>query len=206
MNVNYKQKYENLKAQYMNAVDTAFRLGFEAGSQQAQMDQVAQQAQQQAELEQAAAMGQQPGAPGEEAPQDGAPGQEQAPMSEHPEGSELDQHIAKLESMLGKSETSPEDLKKAFDEVKSLRKSQKLAADLRKGDAAIKSIAKAINGTKSFNVAPKASQNVSHAAKAALTMQEKIVENIMKGLEAGEQDVSAGVASLLGNEGLIKKE
>lgn len=141
--VNYKAKYLELRAKYMNAVDVAFRLGFEEGAKQSQLDNAGQQlAQAQAEKQSMAANSEQaskennngtPGTPDQGAapdksgspsiqpsPAESAPNAGNAPLkeSENPEGSELDQHIAKLESMIQKSENPAEDLKKSLDELK----------------------------------------------------------------------------------------
>ena len=62
----YRAKYMDLKTKFQETVDLAWRLGFEQGAQQAQLDQVAQQ-QAQADQMAMAANGQpQPGQPGEE--------------------------------------------------------------------------------------------------------------------------------------------
>ncbi len=41
--VDYKQKYDGLRAKYMNAVDVAFRLGIEEGKRSAEMENLQQQ-------------------------------------------------------------------------------------------------------------------------------------------------------------------
>jgi len=66
-NINYKNKYEQLKAKYLSSVDTAWRLGFEAGLKEAQMDNATQQAQQ---AQQQVAQAQQ--APGTAVPEAGS--------------------------------------------------------------------------------------------------------------------------------------
>ncbi len=197
--INYRSKYEQLKAQFMASVDTAFRLGYEQGAQEAQMENIQAQ-QQQADAEAAAQQpGQpdQPGQPGEEAQ---APEEQQAPDSVNPEGSELDQHIAKLESMLGKSEITGEELKKAFSEVKSFK--EKLA--IRKNDKAIKSIAKSLKKP-AFNIGKKAAYNLNDISKGALNMQEKIVSDVMHKWEEQEKDASKNIMDILNVENLIKK-
>lgn len=197
--VNYKQKYLSLKAQYMNAVDLAFRLGYEQGAQQAQVDQAAQQQQQQEEM--AAQQG---------VPQDGQPSEQpqeaegQAPESANPAGSELDQYIAKLEGMLGKSEgVNTSDLQKAVQEMKTFQKSQKLAADLKKPSAAISGIAKALHKP-AFKIGQQASHNMSDSAKRAVTMQEQIVQDIMKSWSEEEKKAAHSIENLLSVEGVVK--
>lgn len=208
-NVNYKQKYEDLKMKYMQDVDTAFRLGFEQGTVQGQQD--AQMAQQQVEAEaQNAAMGSQPGQGGGS---EGSPaGAEQManpnggdigdmePDTENPSGSELDQHIAKLESMVSKSETSPEDLKKAISDIKSFRTQ---VTEMKKSSMAISGIAKALHKP-DFKIGKVASHNMNDNAKRAVGMQEKIVSDIMKSWEEEEKTASNSISKILGVEGLKK--
>ena len=158
--VNYKMKYDALKSKFMNSVDMAFRLGYEQGGKDSEVQQAADAQQQQAEQESQGQPGQssQPGnnfgqeqtnpsedqptsqSPADAQPQGGAPMQE----SEHPEGSELDQHINMLESMLSKGELTGDDLKKALHDVKSL----KLSLAIKKNDKAVKNIAKALKNPK----------------------------------------------------------
>lgn len=203
--VNYKQKYEDLKLKYMQDVDTAFRLGFEQGAVQGQQDaMMAQQAQQQAQQDQ---IGQGQGSEGSPAgaeqmanPNGGEMPQE--PDSENPAGSEFDQHIAKLESMVSKSETSPEDLKKAVADIKSLRKSMETARELKKSYAAIPGIAKALHKP-SFKIGVQASHNMTANAKQAVGMQEKIVSDIMKSWEDEEKRATSDIQKIL--DSAIKK-
>lgn len=197
--INYKQKYEELKMKFMNSVDMAYRLGFEDGAKQQEMDQMQAQAQQQAEMEAAAMQAQgQEGAPGEEQPQE-----EPAPDSAHPDGSELDQHIAKLESMLGKSE-DPE-IRKSLNALVAFRKSQLQAIELKKSEKAIKGISKAI-GRKPVVVSQKANHNLNDKAKKALSMQEQIVTDIMKSWADEEKKASKDIANILSVEGLLNKK
>ncbi len=217
METTYKSKYYQLKMQYMNAVDTAFRLGFEQGKQQAELDQAAQQQQQADQMmqQQAGAMGD-PAAGGAQDPnaspdyaagsEPGVQGAEQMePDSEHPDGTELDQHIAKLESMLGKSEIEPEELKKALHEVQALRKAQVQAIELRKSAQAIKAISKALHKP-AFKLSSQASHNMNDNAKRAVTMQHKIVDDVMKKWEEEEMKASKGIHQIIQVEGLTKKE
>jgi len=218
----YKAKYLQLKSQYMNAVDTAFRLGFEQGKQQAELDQVAQQQQAAQEMAMQAASAPPPGAEGgapddgsggppdaeSAAPDAGAPGEAASgPMqeSEHPDGTELDQHIAKLESLLGKSEVAPDDLAKALSEIKALRKSQVQAIELKKSAQAIKEISKALHRP-GFKLSVQASHNMSDTAKRAVSLQHKIVDNVMQKWEEEEMKATKGIHQIISVEGLSKKE
>ncbi len=195
--INYKSKYMELRSRYMNDLDMAFRLGFEQGGQQEQQNQMMQQQQQAQEVEMAAAQGQAQGAPGEGQPgQPQDPGMDQNPASasENPNGSELDQHIAKLETMIAKSEDG--DLKKSFSDLQNLRKKEALNAQIRKNDGAIKAISRALHKP-AFKLSKQASANLNDTAKRAVSMQHKIVTDVMQKMEAEEQRASQDIKKLL---------
>lgn len=220
---NWKLKYTELKAKYMNAVDMAFRLGVEEGMKQSQVDQANQQAMQ----AQAGAdgMGGDPsggtnnnGAPGtpdqgggadmsgapsiQPKPVEGAP----APMaeSEHPDGTELDQHIAKLESMIAKSESiNPADLILTVNKIQNLRKSMIQERELKKSAQAIPAIARALHKPQ-FKFGVQANHNLSSNAKAAVTLQHQIVNEMMQKWETEEKKAGKDILSTLSIEGLVK--
>jgi hypothetical protein len=221
--VNWKGKYNELKAKFMESVDAAFRIGFEQGAQQATQQAAMEQQAKQQEME-AAAMGGGQGAPGADAQgpeagdfadqQDPAPsvppagGQGVQPMqeSEHPDGSELDQYIAKLESMLQKNEQlDVKDLIKTINDLKGFQKSQKEQLQLAKSARAIPEIAKALHKPK-FKLGVQANKNLTTVAKSAVTMQHKIVSDIMSKWESEEKNASKSILSQLSVEGLTKQE
>jgi hypothetical protein len=228
--VNYKAKYMELRAKYMNAVDVAFRLGFEEGSKQSQIDQANQQMQQAA----AAPPGGEGGAPGAEpgkpnnngaagtpdqgaAPdKSGAPSVQPTPSegvaapapmkeSENPDGSELDQYIQKLESMLKKSENPLEDMQKSLDEIKSIRENMKFQAEMKKSYEAIPAIAKALHKP-AFKFGVQAEHNLTANAKSAVTMHHKIVSDVMQKWEQEEAKADKGILAALSVEGITKGE
>jgi hypothetical protein len=198
----------------MQDVDAAFRLGFEQGSVQGQQD--AQMQQQQAQQEQDAAqqgqIGQGNGAEGSPAgaeqmanPNGGGLG-DMEPDSENPAGSELDQHIAKLESMLGKSENLDKaELAALTSKISGLRKAMAQHAEMKKSTQAIPAIAKALHKP-AFKLSVNANHNMNNNAKAAVGMQEKIVGDIMKSWAEEEQKASKSIKSILSVENLTKKE
>lgn len=215
--INYKKKYFELRNRYINDMDMAYRLGMEQGAQQEQMNQMAQQQQQQAELQaaQAAGMGAQPGQPGAE----GGEGAPPAPGMEDAGGSELDQHINQLEGMLKPQGSGAEgasgapggdpkamaQMQKALDGIKSFRKSQLQAIEMRKSSEAIKGIAKALHRP-AFKLSVNATHNMNDTAKRAVTMQEKVVTDIMSKWENEEKTMGNDITKILGIEGLTKKE
>jgi hypothetical protein len=232
--INWKQKYQELKSKYMNAVDMAFRLGVEEGLKQGQLDSANQQlaqasAQQQDQAAAGGAEGADPsagggaggklpgakqnnngaaGVPDQGNGQDkaGAPSIQPNPVSENPEGSELDQHIQKLESMIAKSEQfDVKDLKETINDLKSLQKSQKEQLELRKSQMAISGIAKAMHKPQ-FKFGVQATHNLSSTAKAAVTMQHEIVQDVFKKWEEEEKKASKDILSTLNIEGIVKGE
>lgn len=208
MENNYKAKYEEIKAKWMSSVDAAFRLGYEQGAKEAQMNQMMEQQQQQAELA-AAQVGAPQGQPGKDAQpgQEPQPGEEQPqePDSQHPDGSELDQHIAQLEGMLGKGEVSVTDLNKTLNDLKSLQKSYKGQLELRKSAQAVKGIIKALHKPE-FKISQQANHNMSKNAKESVNMQQKIVQDIFKSWADQEKKASKDILSTLNVEGLIQGE
>jgi hypothetical protein len=217
--VNYKMKYQELKLNFKKSVDLAFRLGFGEGSKQATQQATQQKAQEQeASAQQPGQPGQPGGDPSQEsgasqpgddhsAPMPGgaAPGQpanpqvEAQPMaeSEHPDGTELDQHISTLENMLSKSELDPEELQKYVKDLKQ-------EIELKKSAEAIKGIAKALHKPQ-FNIGNQANHNMSSNAKTAVTLQHKIVADVMKKWEQEEKQVSKDIMATLNKEGITKK-
>jgi hypothetical protein len=195
-NQDYRLKYNDLKLKFLDAVDVSFRLGFEQGAQQAQVQQ-AQQQQADAQAAQQAAAGQQPGAPGEEDPN--------AQMEAGSDGSELDQHIGKLESMLQKTEVGSleyMDFKKSLDGIKSYQAEIKQKHDLKKSEMAISSINKALKSPFTFSKA--ATKNLSEPAKKALTMQEQIVDDFMKSFDEEKEKASQSVTKAIDLAQILK--
>lgn len=226
--VNYKDKYLQLKQRFMESVDVAFRLGFEQGTQAAQMQQMQEQQQQiadqQAQQAQMAANGGQPGQPGQDDgmggdPSQGNPTQGGAPGAQIQDdsrgvgqqtgaaggmgGSELDQHIGELEGLMAKSEYGSQDWEVLHKQI-SICKSAKLQADMKKNEILIKSIG--TNLRKPLKLNPRANHNMAHPAKAALSLQQQIVGGIMDTWEKEEKGLPTEISKILATEGLTKKE
>jgi len=202
--VDYKQKYEELKSIFMSSVDSAWRDGYQHGAQDAQMEQ-AQQQQQQADAMAQAQSGQ-PQPSEEAAPGEEASGQEQpqTPNSQNPNGDELDQHIQKLEGMLGKSEISSlelQDLKKTLSDIRSLQ----VQINLTKSMESIKKT-KLGGLNKSLNFSPKTKANLPEIAKKTLTLQEKIVNDVFSKWASDEAKASSDIHSALNIENITKKD
>lgn len=190
--IDYRQKYQELKSKFMDSIDVAWRDGYENGMKDAQLEQVQQQQMQDQ------AMAQQ-GAPGAEQQPDEQIADE--PTSEHPGGSELDQHIAKLESLIGKSEIGASDvesLKKALSDIKLYQSQIALTKSMES--------AKKVTMRKSFvNLKPLAK---SEAPKVTATMQlqKQIVGDAMKAWADEETRAKSSILEVAKLEGLSKKE
>lgn len=139
MAVDYKQKYLDLRAKFTKTADRYYRTGYETGMKEGQMQAQQEQMQMQQEQEMMAqGIDPETGQPiegGAVDPETGMPmeeGGEQMPpeamgeeMGEE-QGSELDQHIGELESLVAKGEKPKvTDLRKAIVSLSNLRKSQK---------------------------------------------------------------------------------
>lgn len=142
----WKIKYFDLKQKFLDATDTAYRLGYEQGAKETQMEmqaqQMAEQQAQQAAMQGAAGVDQNgnpvdemgnPIDPNQMPPemqgQDPAmqEGGEELPPDVDPEVSQqLDDHINELESLVAKGEKpSIKDMRKVVEGLSTLRKSQK---------------------------------------------------------------------------------
>jgi hypothetical protein len=198
--IDYKQKYEELKAKFMSSVDASWRDGYQHGLQDSQVEQAAQQ--QEADAMAAA----QPGQPGEEQPAEGEQpeAEEEAPISQNPNGDELGQHIEKLESMLGKSEISSfelQDLKKTLNDIRSLQ----VYINLTKSRESAKS-AKMAKPYTPIKMTPKLQANLPDQSKKALTLQHEIIANVFKKWENDSARAASGIGAILNSEGITKKE
>lgn len=141
----WKIKYFDLKQKFLDATDTAYRLGYEQGAKDTQIEmqaqQMAQQQAQQAAMQDGAVGVDENGNPVDEMgnpvdPNQMSPemqdqamqeGGEELPPDVDPEVSQqLDNHINELESLVSKGEKPKvTDLRKVVDGLVSLRKSQK---------------------------------------------------------------------------------
>lgn len=222
--INYKDKYLQLKQRFMESVEVAFRLGYEQGAQATQMQQMQQQQQQvadqQAQAAQMAAngMGGQPGQddgsqdsnePGAEIQDDSRGVGQQTGAANggaQPQdmgGSELDQHIGQLENLMAKAEYGTEQwetLKKSIDSLKSI----KIAFDLKKNEQLIKSIG--ANLKKPFKFSARANHNLPSHSKEAMSMQHKIINDLMDTWSKEEQGLPTEISKIIQSEGLSKKE
>ncbi len=183
--VDYKQEYLQLRANYMRALDLAFRTGYEKGmgdgQQQAQQQAMAMQQQMVQSQQQAQQQG--PGAQAQAQPQDAGsfqaqPDQPELDAQDQGGGSDLDAQIAELKQALGKAEEQHRDV---------LQKSL---------DALV--IAKKHSDSFIFNT--------DDNGKKALSMQERIVDGILKKWEDEESKTSNVLSTIISTEALTKKE
>ncbi len=191
--LDYKQKYREIRTKMMEAVDVSFRLGYEEGLKEGEMQAQQMQMQQQAEAEALAAQqgginpetGQpiNPAAAEEgmvEGEIDPETGEELPPeeMGGMEAGTELDSHINELEGLVQKGEKpSIMDMRKAVIKISDIRKAQKNKyIDLKK---------------------KKAKSN---------SAQKKVVNNILKKWEFEAQDTSSGIEKIIKESGIEIKE
>lgn len=191
-NQDWKLKYKDLKLKFHDAVDVSFRLGFEAGAQQAQVQQAQQQQAAAEQAQQAAMMGQDPNAPGQEGQMPG----------EEANGSELDQHINTLEGMLGSGSPDPASFQKSLNGIKSFMTDLKTKYELKKSEKAIAAIGKALKSP--FTLSKTATKNLSEPAKKALNMQEQIVSDLMKSFDEEEKKAAEAVTKTLNFEQILR--
>lgn len=205
--IDYKKKYLDLRAKMISSMDMAFRMGYEQGATDANQ----QALQQQVAAQQQAMMG---GQPQDGQMQDGAPsdqameGQQQVdaqipggqdqmqPSVAMPQNEELDQYINELEGLVSKKEISPSDLRKSLEKIKNFSTNTKLAKSI---------------GSKKFQpfktVLPaRASANMTSDDKRNLSMQEKVIEDIMKKWENEAPKTTSQAMQALGVEALTKGE
>lgn len=201
--IDYKQKYQELKAKFMSSVDSAWQDGYQHGMQDSQVEQATQQQQQNDAMAMAANSQPQPEQEGEQPKDPGQEGEGQS-QSQNPNGDELDQHIAKLEGMLGKSEFSSMDLgdlKKTLSDIRSLQ----VQINLSKSMESIKNT-KMGKLSKSISFSPKIQANLPEPAKKSLGLQHDIVNSFMKKYAQDEQKAASDINSILNIEGIIKKD
>jgi hypothetical protein len=154
--IDWKQKYVELRAKYLNAVDVAFRLGVQEGMRNAEIQQLQTQLQEaQAQAQAAMAAAQQPPMGGE-----GMPVDEQGMPVEGMEGEiPVDEEGMPVEGM---EEEGGGELDQSIDELEGLVKKEK------KLD--VTSLMKSIHKNKNSNIA--SSKDISE--------KEKKIEEILK--------------------------
>ncbi len=175
----YKTKYLDIRAKYLESTDVAYRLGFEKGMKEGQR--AAEQAAEQAQIEaEAAAMGgMPPGAEGGEIPQELAPedmaGGAPEEMGGEEEGSDIDSQISELEGLVAKGEKPTVlTMRKAVESLVDVRKSQKDKWSKKRGQV--------------------------------VSTQKKFVDNILKKWEGESKDVTTGLEDIIKEHGLEVKD
>jgi len=189
--LDYKQKYKEIKSQMLRSSDLAYRLGYQKGLEDGQMEAMQQQmAQQQQMMAQQQAAMQGGGQPGQEEPSEEEMQQMQQEEGMQEEGdpnaqvplddeeqlepgqvSELDNHINELEALVAKGQKpSVMDMRKAVSNLSDIRKSQK---------AKMKQEQPKIN-----------------------TAQKQLVEGILKKWESESKATSETLEEIISKEGL----
>lgn len=177
--VDYKKKYLDLRAKMVSSMDMAFRMGYEKGV----MEATQQQMQQQIQMQQQQMMAAQPPQPSPG--QEGAPQEAQEPQAEDSDGQsqeELDRHIEELESLVNKNDLSS-DVKNSIAEL-----------------------TKSLSKMKPLKLNSQAIANLDSNDKKNLTVQEKLIENIMKKWEEESPKTTSQAMQALGIEAFTKGE
>jgi hypothetical protein len=202
--VDYKKKYQDLRGRFINSMDSAFRMGYEKGANDAKQEQAAMQMQQAQQMQaQQMQMGQQQGQPGQPGADEQAQmEQAQAEQAQGGDASaqpaqgqeELDQYIAELEGLVNKSDASPADLKKSLEKIKNFQTFAKMNSKF-----------KPMNKS-SLSIPQQAAANLTAASKRELGLQEKIISDIMSKWELESSKSTSEAMQVLGTEALVKKE
>lgn len=185
--IDWELKFKNLLSKYMNGVDLAFQKGYIKGKDDASKEQMQQQ---QADLEQQAAAAQGMGGamPGDPAAVDptalNAQQQEQAAdAGQEPGGTELDQHLQEMESLVAKSKGKlGEELKKTLASMK--KETEALNKSLYKKDKLLqtKNAVKNVTG---------------NAAPSVLTEQHKVVKSMIANWDDSSLDASNEIEKVI---------
>jgi len=178
--INWELKFKNLLSKYMNGIDLAFSKGYVKGKDDAAKEQQQQQ-QQELEAQAAAAQGMgdaQQGAPGGQDPT-ALNAQQQQQVEDaggEPGGTELDQHLQEMESLVAKSKGKlSEELKKTL--LKMKKETELLNKSLYKKDKLLqtKNAVKDLTGK---------------AAPQVLTEQHRVVKSMIASWDDSSLDAS----------------
>lgn len=178
--VDWKQKYMDLRARFIESLEIGYRSGYEQGASEKQMEMMMQQAQQaQAQAQQ---MQSQMGQQSQE-----EPGQPQVGPDE------IDSAIAELESLVNKSEGEVgSSLKKSLENLKMIKVTKDFENTLKKSKV------------KEFSLFPKVSKSYTHnmpsEKKQGVGMQNKIINDIFKKWDSESEKSTKSILDVLGTE------
>ena len=184
--VDYKKRYDDLKLKFLRSLDISWRLGYEQGLKDSQIEQMNQQmnqqnmmAQGQPQQDQYSAQQEQYSAQQGQDGQDGGVPSEQDVLGHTDEGQnvqenqdEMGGHLDELEAAIGKSELSPKDVNK---------------------------LQKAIATLKAFS--QRVSDNLPENSKKTHSLQQKIVENILDKWDNESKKSGGKILDIIGTEG-----
>lgn len=203
----YKMKYMELRSRFVSSLDVAFRLGYQKGQQDGQMQQMQQQQAQQMQMQQQM-MGQmqQPSALQQDQSSAGLEQsaenfENQAQNLDQNGASEIEQGIQELEELLGKGEI---DTKSAQSLLNLLNKS---LSKLNNSTSLAKSedLKRMNEGKEIFKQAAIGhNKNIQSKSEEAHSLQKKIVNDILKKWESEEQEAAGDILNTLKIEGKIR--
>lgn len=163
----YKLKYLDLREKFLNAVDVAFKMGYENGAKDTTVQMQAQQAQQMAADAQAAkaAADASAGQPGQEQPDQGG----EVPQEGDEAQPQPDQQVPSVD----------QDLDQQLGQLQGMTKTEKKVKPLKKGELKPMhtiEISHPHESKSSFH-------NLDNKKKAANHLQKQLVDNILKKME-----------------------
>lgn len=209
----YKMKYTELRSRFVSSLDVAFRLGYQKGQQDSQVQQLQQQQEQQQQqlaMQQQQLMQQQNAA--QQAPpqeqegsgymEQGASQFEQQAQDLQQQGvSEIEQGIKELEELLNKGEGNPSSMKailgifngslNKINQSQSLKKTEHLKL-MNEGKEIFKQAAVRHN------------ESIQKFSEETHSIQKRIVNDILKKWEDEEKEVSKDIMGTLKVEGKVK--
>lgn len=208
----YKMKYMELRSRFVSSLDVAFRLGYQKGQQDGQVQQLQQQ--QQMQQQQMAQMQQQmqPGMDQQSPQMDqgSAMGMDQGAsdfqaqagdMQQEQGVSEIEQGIQELEELLNKGEVDAASVKSVLNLLNGSLHKIMQSSTFKKSEHI-----KRMNEGKEIFKQSAISHNKAIQAKSeeSQIIQKRIVGNILKKWEAEEREASNDILKTLKVEGKIK--
>lgn len=187
--IDWKKKYLELRRRFVSALDVAFRQGYEQGSIDMQLENFQQQ------MAQVHAPTQETSEEDDNQSTNNSNVTSQMQPQE-PNDQELDQYISQLEEIINKNEVlnKNEDLKKSIEKIKNFSMNRHFTKSLRK----ISFLPKKIPA--------RAAANLGSEGTKSVTLQEKIVNDILAKWEKESLNAENEIMRAVGTEPLLKED
>lgn len=198
--IDYKQKYQELRTNFISATERAYSTGYEHGIKDGRQE-ATQMAQQQTQAQNQI--------PGQETPQPMSPEQmanqhDQAEMDQ--QESEVDQKIQELESILSgqakdvdKKEVIKvvDDLNKSLAEMKNIKSRISMRMGMQKSER-LKTLGKEVK-----QEVKTVSKEMNQNRAAALSLQKKMVDDLISKMEKESAETASDILKTAKREGLV---